>query len=101
MTFYSENIKMEKPILEIEFCIKCKWLTRASWIAQELLSTFSNDLYGITIIPSDEAGILEIRCGRKIIWDRKAKKRMPEIKELKQKGRDIINPEKNLGHIDK
>ena len=35
---------MEKPQIEIEYCIKCKWLLRASWISQELLSTFSNEI---------------------------------------------------------
>ena len=100
MTLYSENITMEKPNLEIEYCTKCRWLTRAAWIAQELLSTFSDDLGGITLIPSNVAGIFEIRCGRKIIWERGKKKGMPEIKALKQQVRDIIVPDKGLGHID-
>ena len=38
MTLYSENITMEKTKIEIEYCTKCHWLARASWIAQELLS---------------------------------------------------------------
>jgi len=100
MTLYSENITMEKPIIEIEYCIKCRWLTRASWMAQELLSTFSNEIGGITLIPSNVAGILEIRHGSKIIWERGKKRGMPEIKLLKQKVRDILAPEKDLGHID-
>ena len=97
---YSENIKMEKPIIEIEYCTKCRWLARASWMAQELLSTFSSEIRGISLIPSDIAGIFEIRYGRKIIWERGKKKGMPEIKLLKQNVRDIIAPDKDLGHID-
>ena len=100
MTLYSENIKMEKPIIEIEYCTKCRWLIRASWMAQELLSTFSNEIGGVTLIPSEIAGIFEIRCGRKTIWERGKNKGMPEIKPLKQKVRDIIAPDKDLGHID-
>tara|TARA_B100001123_G_C14774987_1_gene814230 strand:- start:297 stop:602 length:306 start_codon:yes stop_codon:yes gene_type:complete len=100
MTLYSENITMEKPVIEIEYCIKCRWLARASWMAQELLSTFSNEIGGITLIPSNVAGILEIRQGSKIIWERGKKKGMPEIKLLKQSVRDILAPEKDLGHID-
>ena len=69
MTLYSENIVMEKPQIEIEYCIICKWLLRASWISQELLSTFSNEISRIALIPSDVAGIFEIRSGKKIIWD--------------------------------
>lgn len=101
MTLYSENITMEKPLIEIEYCIKCKWLLRASWIAQELLSTFSDDIRGVTLIPSNVAGIFEIRCEREVIWERGKKKGLPEIKELKQKVRDMVAPEKDLGHIEK
>ena len=100
MTLYSENITMEKPLIEIEYCTKCRWLLRASWIAQELLSTFSADISGVTLIPSDIAGIFEIRCGREIIWERDKKKGMPEIKELKRKVRDVVAPDKDLGHIE-
>ena len=100
MTLYSENIVMEKPVIEIEYCIKCKWLTRASWISQELLSTFSNDIGGITLIPSSVAGIFEIRSGQNVIWERSKKGGMPEIKKLKQKVRDLVAPDKELGHID-
>ena len=91
---------MEKSKIEIEYCIKCHWLARASWITQELLSTFSNEIGGITLIPSNIAGIFEIRCGREIIWERGKKKGMPEIKLLKQNVRDIVAPDKDLGHID-
>ena len=100
MTFYSENLIMEKPQIEIEYCTKCKWLLRASWISQELLSTFSNEIRGVILIPSNIAGIFEIRSGREIIWERVKKGGMPEIKELKRKVRDLVAPDKGLGHID-
>ena len=100
MTLYTENITMEKPLIEIEYCTKCRWLLRASWIAQELLSTFSEDIRGVSLIPGNEAGIFEIRCGRNIIWARGKKKGMPEIKELKRKVRDVVAPDKDLGHIE-
>ena len=100
MTLYSENITMEKPLIEIEYCTKCRWLLRASWIAQELLSTFSEDIRGVSLIPGNEAGIFEIRCGRDIIWERGKKKGLPEIKELKRKVRDVVIPDKDLGHIE-
>ena len=100
MTLYTEDITMEKPLIEIEYCTKCRWLLRATWIAQELLSTFSVEIRGVTLIPGHEAGIFEIRCGRDVIWERGKKKGMPEIKILKQKVRDLVAPDKDLGHID-
>ena len=100
MTLYTENITMEMPLIEIEYCTKCRWLLRASWIAQELLYTFSDGIRGVTLIPGNIAGIFEIRCDRDLIWERGKKKSMPEIKELKRKIRDVVAPEKDLGHID-
>ena len=100
MTLYSENITMEKLLIEIEYCTKCRWLLRASWIAQELLSTFSEDIRGVSLIPGNETGIFKIRCGRDIIWERGKKKGLPEIKELKRKVRDVVVPDKDLGHIE-
>ena len=100
MTYYSENIVLEKPKIEIEYCTKCRWLFRASWISQELLSTFVDEIGGITLIPSKISGIFEIRCGRDLIWEMGKKQGIPAIKELKQKVRDLIAPDKDLGHID-
>lgn len=28
----------------IEYCTQCRWLLREAWIAQELLTTFEEDL---------------------------------------------------------
>ena len=36
----------------------------------------------------------------KIVWDRKADGGFPEIKVLKQRVRDIVSPERDLGHAD-
>jgi selenoprotein W-related protein len=88
------------PIIEIEYCIGCRWLTRASWVAQELLITFESDLHGITLIPSSESGTFRLKIGSNIIWDRKTMGGFPELKELKQLIRDSIVPEKDLGHSD-
>mgnify|MGYP001256153440 CR=1 FL=1 len=92
---------MEKPIIEIEYCSKCRWLPRSVWIAQELLSTFNDDIKGITLFPGVTAGIFKIRCGNKTIWSRGKMKGFPEIKNLKQIIRDKVAPDKELGHIDK
>ncbi len=33
-----------KPEIVITYCTQCQWLLRAAWLAQELLSTFADDL---------------------------------------------------------
>lgn len=90
-----------KPTITIEYCPKCRWLLRAAYMAQEFLTTFEDELYGVTLQPSETAGRYSIRVNDEIIYDRAAYGGFPEIKELKQIIRDKINPEKNLGHSDK
>jgi selenoprotein W-related protein len=67
-------------------------------MAQELLTTFTGDVKGIMLQPSDTAGRYTISINNKIIFDRKTEGRFPEIKELKQLIRDVVNPAKDLGH---
>jgi selenoprotein W-related protein len=88
-----------KPILTIEYCTQCRWLLRAAYFSQELLTTFETELGGVTLMPG-QGGVFEVRVGSEVIWSRKAEGRFPETKELKQKVRDKIAPDKNLGHSD-
>ncbi|EPE36085.1 Thioredoxin-like protein [Glarea lozoyensis ATCC 20868] len=85
---------------------------RTVQFAQELLSTFS-DLGEVALQPStggtfvvnlyhayptgdDEAAPLQ----KHLLWDRKAEGGFPETKELKRRVRDVIDPARNLGHVD-
>jgi selenoprotein W-related protein len=86
--------------IEIEYCTQCRWLLRAAWMAQELLTTFEAELGGITLIPGS-GGVFEIRVDGSSIWSRAEQKRFPEIKELKQLVRDRIAPGRSLGHADR
>ncbi len=89
-----------KHIVEIEYCTQCRWLLRAAWLAQELLTTFEQDLKGVNLMPGT-SGILEVRLNGSVIFSRKQAERFPESKELKQLIRDVIAPERDLGHSDK
>lgn len=90
-----------KPTLVIEYCPKCGWLLRAAWMAQELLTTFSDELYGVTLHPSEVAGRYSITIGDQVLWDRKREGHFPEPKEIKQIVRDHIAPDRTLGHSDR
>lgn len=90
-----------KPTITIEYCPKCNWMMRAAYMAQELLTTFTDDVYGVTLHPSEVSGRYTIRVDDFVLFDRKREGRFPEIKELKQLVRDKVNPEKSLGHSDK
>jgi len=86
-----------KPRLEIEYCTQCRWLLRAAWMAQELLTTFEKELGEVALIPG-AGGIFEVRLEGKLIFSREQQRRFPESKELKQLVRDRIAPDKDLGH---
>lgn len=90
-----------KPLITIEYCPKCHWLLRAAYMAQELLTTFNDELHGVLLHPSEIGGRYTIYVGEELLFDRKREGRFPEIKELKQLVRDKVSPDKNLGHSDK
>ena len=88
------------PKVEIQYCRQCRWLLRATWMAQELLTTFDEEIGGVMLIPGT-GGVLEVRVDGETVWSRKAEGRFPEIKELKQRLRDHVAPDKMLGHSDR
>jgi selenoprotein W-related protein len=90
----------EKPGVTIAYCTRCHWLLRAAWMAQELLSTFADELGSVTLIPGT-GGIFEIRLGSELIWERKRDGGFPDIRALKQMVRDRVNPDRDLGHVDR
>lgn len=89
-----------KHAIIIEYCPKCNWLLRAAYFAQEFLTTFEDEIEGLTLIPSEINGRFTIKVNGATIFDRKKYGGFPEIKSLKQSVRDIIAPGKNLGHAD-
>ena len=90
-----------KPVITIEYCPKCHWMLRAAYMAQELLTTFADELKGVLLQPSEIAGHYSIHIGDELIFDRKNLGRFLGITELKQIVRDQVAPGKSLGHSDK
>jgi selenoprotein W-related protein len=90
-----------KPTVAIEYCPKCGWMLRAAYMAQELLSTFTDEVNGVLLKPSETGGAYIITINEVVVFDRKEEGRFPEIKELKQIVRDVVSPDKSLGHSDK
>ena len=84
--------------VRIRYCTQCRWLSRAGWIAQELLTTFPTELE-VTLEPG-VGGIFEVLLDDESLFWRAERRRFPEPKELKQKIRDRIAPGRALGHSD-
>jgi selenoprotein W-related protein len=87
--------------ISIEYCTGCRWMLKAFWTAQELLTTFEDDLDAVTVVPSASKGIYAVVLNDdKLLWDRKERGGFPSPKSLKQIVRDLVEPEKFLGHSD-
>jgi selenoprotein W-related protein len=85
------------PRLEIRYCSQCRFLLRATWLAQELLTTFGGKLGEVALAPGT-GGIFEVRLDGEIVFSRSESRRFPESRELKQLIRDRIDPGMDLGH---
>ncbi|MFD1744626.1 SelT/SelW/SelH family protein [Rhizobium helianthi] len=90
----------DKPRIAIHYCTQCNWMLRSAWMAQELLHTFGDSLGEVALVPGT-GGIFEISVNGALIWERARDGGFPGPKELKQRVRDIIEPDRDLGHIDR
>lgn len=88
------------PQVTIAYCTQCKWLLRAAWMAQELLSTFETTLGSVTLSP-EVGGVFRIEIDGTLIWERVRDGGFPDVKTLKRLVRDRIAPDQMLGHVDR
>lgn len=89
-----------RPRVVITYCTQCNWLLRAGWMAQELLSTFGEELGEVVLAPG-HGGIFTVTCDGALIWERKRDGGFPDAAKLKQLVRDVIDPGRDLGHVDR
>jgi selT/selW/selH-like putative selenoprotein len=59
------------------------------------------DEIGEIALQPGKGGVFEVRLGGEVIWSRAEAGRFPDIKELKQRVRDRIAPQKDLGHSER
>jgi predicted Rdx family selenoprotein len=95
-------------------------LTNSQQFAQELLSTFSLSLGEVALQPSTGGTFIVTihhlspassssssssssppSVQSTTLWDRKTDGGFPETKELKRRVRDVIDPSRDLGHVDR
>ena len=88
------------PRVEITYCTGCRFLPRAAWLAQELLTTFEQELGEVALVPGS-GGILEVRVDGDPVWSRSTDGAAIDPKLIKQRIRDRVAPERGLGHTDR
>ena len=91
---------LRQPYVALTYCRQCNWLLRAAWMAQELLSTFADDLGEVALVPGT-GGVFAIKCDGEPIWERKGDGGFPDAKALKQRVRNRMDPGRDLGHVDR
>ena len=123
----SFNSKGSTNNVKITYCTGCRWMLRSAWMCQELLTTFESELNSVTLVPGyDSAGTFvsylcylhqsyfdcftllilffefnkHIHIDDKKVWDRKVDNGFPDVKTLKKRVRDIVDPNRSLGHVD-
>ena len=90
-----------KPRIVITYCSRCQWLLRSAWLAQGLLTTFADDLAEVALRPAETSGTFEIFLDEQSLWERTRDGGFPEAKILKQRVRNLIDPDRPLGHTDR
>jgi selenoprotein W-related protein len=90
----------DKPKITITYCTLCHWLLRSAWLAQELLSTFGEEIGEVSLMPG-RGGIFTIHYNGALIWERQRDAAFPDSRQLKKLVRDRLDPDRDLGHIDR
>ncbi|MFJ6573273.1 SelT/SelW/SelH family protein [Streptomyces sp. NPDC091292] len=85
--------------VQIEYCTQCRWLPRAAWLAQELLTTFETELTELSLAPGT-GGVFVVRVDGEVVWDRRTQG-FPEPTAVKRLVRDRVAPGRSLGHADR
>jgi selenoprotein W-related protein len=91
---------MSKPGVSILYCAKCRFLPRAAWMAQELLTTFAEELGEVALVPGD-GGVFQVKVDGDLVACRVRDGGFPELAELKRRIRDRVAPGRELGHSDR
>lgn len=75
------------PRIVIEYCTQCRWMLRAAWYAQELLTTFQGQIGEVALKPSSGGNFfvtLYSKGESKLLWNRKERNGFPGMPYIAQ-----------------
>ncbi|PSP36497.1 selenoprotein [Halobacteriales archaeon QH_10_70_21] len=55
--------------VEIEYCVPCGFLNRATDVAEALLTTFGEDVDRVSLVTGDQ-GVFEVRVDDAVVFDK-------------------------------
>ena len=88
---------MPGPRVEITYCTKCRFLLRAAWMAEELLTTFGAELGEVALRPGS-GGIFEVALDGTVVATNRDHAPTPDPADVKRAIRDRISPSRKIGH---
>jgi selenoprotein W-related protein len=88
---------LSEPRVEIAYCTRCKFLLRAAWLAQEILTTFETEVAEVALRPAS-GGLFEVRLNGEVIASNQDDGKMPDVGEVKRLLRDRLAPGRKIGH---
>lgn len=83
--------------VETTYCTRCKFLLRAAWLAQVILTTFRSEISEVALRPGS-GGIFEVRLDGETIASNRDGGPMPDVGDVKRLLRDRIAPDRKIGH---
>src|SRR3954452_22690966 len=89
-----------EPRVEIEYCTQCRWLLRAGWTAQELLTTFPAELGEVALVPGS-GGVFDVRVNGETVWSRRRGIGSPALEEAKRMVAGPAPRTRHLGHTER
>jgi selenoprotein W-related protein len=72
-------------------------MLRAAYLAQELLTSFEDELSEVALVPAS-GGIFEVTLDGETLATNRETKSIPDAGEVKRLLRDRIAPERRIGH---
>lgn len=72
-------------------------MLRATWLAQELLTTFGEELGEVAVVPGS-GGIFEVALDGEVIASNRDHAPMPDPAQVKRAVRDHLAPDRKVGH---
>ena len=78
MVANKQTKNINSPRVEIHYCSQCRFILRASWLAQELLMTFGEKLGELVLIPVS-GGVFTITLDGTEIFSKKSTGKFPRF----------------------
>ncbi len=83
--------------IAITYCRACHFTARATWVAQELLTTYGEWTESLALLPRG-GGVFMVEVNGEVVFANKEAGRFPEIRELKEAINRFLEEPPKMAH---